>query len=170
MVEDSIQRPVSWRPGNLWFWVALVVLVCFFEVVSLVRLNLREPRVPDNEPIPGEAEVLQDQAIRVADPDGFRTKATLDLPDGGRLEFRYGPINDSGVQLRRLGRRGGDVLWEQECAPLGVGHSEYQHDVFVQVEGRTLKVISRGSQGTLFERLDLDSGRRLARSVRKDRQ
>ena len=58
-------------------------------------------------------------------------------------------------------------MWEQHCAPLGVDHSKYKHEVVVHIEGRTAKVISRGSYGAFVERLDLDSGRRLARSVRK---
>ena len=121
---------------------------------------------PDNECVPSEDEPLRDDAIHASI---FRrqTKATLKLADGGVLEFRFGPISDSGVNLRRLNPQGGRVLWERHCVSLGVMHSEYVHDVFVHIEGRTAKVISRGSSGTFVERLDLDSGRRLARSVRR---
>jgi hypothetical protein len=83
------------------------------------------------------------------------------------LEFRYCATADSGVYLRRLDHEVGSVLWEQAIAPLGVGHSEYLHDVFVWVEGTTVKVVSRGYGGTFVERLDFESGRSLARSARK---
>jgi hypothetical protein len=123
--------------------------------------------VSDNERIPNDGEKLQDLAERVPDPDWFRTKATLKIAGGGHLVFRYGRMSDSGVELQRLDARGG-TLWVQSCAPVGVCHSEYYHDVFAHVEGNTIKIISRGSYGTFVERIDLHSGRRIARSVRKE--
>jgi hypothetical protein len=127
-----------------------------------------EQTLADNEVVPGEADELRDQAVRVEVPDTREIIATLRLGDGGLLEFRYGPINDSGVKLRRIAPDGKVVVWTQYCPPLGVAHSEYLHEVFVHIEGRTARVISRGSYGTFAERLELDSGTRVARSVRKD--
>ena len=164
MGEAPLQSPELPRMGRRW--VALFGLVLLLALAA----GAWQFRVTDTEQIPGDTEVLSDQAIRVKHPDEFQTKATLDLPDGGVLEFRYGPISDSGVHLRRYDRQGGCVLWERGCAPLGVLHSEYEHQVFVQIEGQTAKVISRGSYGTFVERLDLASGRSLARSVRKTSQ
>src|SRR5262249_57069 len=99
--------------------------------------------------------------------DVFQTKATLKLLDGGLLEFCYCPISDSGAEVRKIDPDGKTVLWQQHCPPLDVCHSEYRHEVFIHIEGRTARVISRGSSGRFVERLDLDSGRRPARSVRK---
>jgi hypothetical protein len=168
MVEPAIRLPVHRWPGIRLICAAAVSLGCLFVLGDVSELAPREVPLPDTERIPGEAEVLQDQAIRV--DDRFGTKATLKLPDGGVLEFRYSPIADSGVDLRKLDQRDTSTRWEQQCPPLGVAHTEYEHDVFVQVEGETLRVISRGSQGTFAERLDLQSGRRLARSVRMDKE
>lgn len=170
MVEAPLQPPELPRMGRRWRWVALFGLVLSLALAAGAWLGPWKLRVTDSEQIPGDTEVLSDRAIRVKDPDAFQTKATLDLPGGGVLEFRYGPISDSGVHLRRYDRQGGGVLWERECAPLGVPHSEYEHLVVVQIEGQTAKVISRGSSGTFVERLDLASGRSLARSVRKAAQ
>jgi hypothetical protein len=157
---------MSWRTLR----VSLLVVVPVAVVAHLVCFDPLELRVTDKERIPGDTETLSDEAVRVKDPDGFTTKATLGLPDGGLLEFSYCPIGDSGVQVRRLDRPGGSVVWEQECDPLGVCHSKYKHEVVVHIEGRTARIISRGSYGAFVERLDLDSGRSLARSVRKSEQ
>lgn len=165
MVNDSLQPSASSRTRRQRLLVASI-LCLLFGTAFLGWFSPWTIRVTDNERVPGETEELKDDAIRVKDPDNFGTKGSLNLPDGGLLEFRYGPINDSGVELRRLDR-GGNVLWEQGCVPLGVRHSKYRHDVFVQIEGLTVKVVSRGSYGTFVERLDLDSGNRLARSERR---
>jgi hypothetical protein len=156
--------------GRRWPWAVLFGLLLSLALVPGTWLGPWNFRATDGEQIPGDTEVLSDRAIRVNDPNDVHTKATLDLPDGGLLEFRYCTIADSGVHLRRYDRQGGCVLWERECARLGVLHSEYEHQVVIQIEGQTAKVTSRGSSGTFVERLDLASGRSLARSVRKAAQ
>jgi hypothetical protein len=94
MVENdptSSGARMGWRRLRMPLFVlgvALVVgLLTGFD--SLVFL------VTGKERVPGETEILSDHAVRVKDPDVFQTKATLNLPDGGILEFRYGPISDS---------------------------------------------------------------------------
>ena len=176
MVQDPVQIPPLARTRRLWLLFVLGLFGVLAGVALLVWLGPRGTQgggvetLADNEVVPAEAEELRDQAIRVEVPDTREIKATLKLSDGGFLEFRYGPINDSGVELRRIAPDGKVVVWTQYCPSLGVAHSEYLHEVFVHIEGRTARVISRGSYGTFVERLDLDSGRRLARSVRKDNQ
>jgi hypothetical protein len=165
MDELSIQLPPSRR--RPWLWALATCAAVILSMMAFLWIDPLEHRVADNERVPKNGEELQDMAERVRDPDAFQTKATLKIADGGHLVFRYGPISDSGVQLRRLDPEG-RTIWEQNCAPLGVGHSEYYHDVFAHIEGNTIKVISRGSYGTFVERLDLDSGKRIARSVRKE--
>lgn len=121
----------------------------------------------EDSPIPGTADRIPDGATRVADPDvelPVDVKATLKLSDGGVLEFRYSLISDSGVQLRRLNRQG-SIVWTQNCTGLGVMHSEYYQDVFVYAEGDTLRVVSWGSRGKFVERLALNSGKSLSRSI-----
>jgi RNA polymerase sigma factor (sigma-70 family) len=86
-----------------------------------------------------------------------------ELPGGDLLAFRHGRINDSGVDLIRLKPGAGQVVWKAHCAGLGVAHSEYEHEVRVAIERRTIRVTSRGSQGTFVELLDLRSGRQLER-------
>jgi hypothetical protein len=86
---------------------------------------------------------------------------------GDLVAFLYGRISDSGVQLVCLNGETGKVVWRAECAPLGVGHSQYSHDAEVKVEGNRLRVTSRGSSGTFVELLDLQTGKRLKRTVSK---
>jgi hypothetical protein len=167
MVEYRVQLAQAQRMGWRRRRLSLFVLPLAFVVACVVWFEPWRILMPEGERVPDDSEVLSDQAIRLEESDVFQTAAVLTLADGGLLEFRYGPISDSGVHLRRLDRQDGGVVWEQRCPGLGVGHSEYEHRVVVQIEGRTARVISRGSYGAFVERLDLDSGKRLARSVRK---
>jgi hypothetical protein len=92
---------------------------------------------------------------------------TLKLSDGGFLGFRYSPISDSGVHLSRLDRQG-KIIWEQYCDRLLSGtvlHSEYYQEVFVYLEGETIRVVSQAGNAKFVERLALNSGKRLSRSV-----
>jgi hypothetical protein len=110
------------------------------------------------------ADILVEDVIIPGVTDRISEGGTLRLSDGGFLGFRYSPISDSGVKLQRLNRQGG-IVWEQYCDGLGVMHSEYYQDVFVYVEGDTLRVVSWGSRGKFVERLALNSGKRLSRSI-----
>ncbi len=160
--HDVWARLPRWQRVPRYFVVVPALCLVGFLLWDPYELLLR-----DNERIPEDGEKLTDLANRQPDPDVFQTKGTLDLPDGGVLEFRYRQHTDSGVELQRYDRDG-DLVWEQRCAGLGVTfHKSYMNCVFVWVEGGTIKVVSRGSFGTFVERLSLSSGRRLARSVRK---
>jgi hypothetical protein len=166
-VVESVNPP-SPSPHRVWLGirVILVALVATLVAALLVWSARLVHRGIVGERIPDDAEVLSDEAVRVDDTP-FITKASLALPGGGVLQFEYGPISDSGVKLRRLDLPGGVTVWEQACDCVGVDHSKYRHEVVVHLEGNTAKVISRGSYGAFVERLDLDTGRSLARSVRK---
>jgi outer membrane protein assembly factor BamB len=92
----------------------------------------------------------------------------VELKGGDLLAFRYGCIRDSGVDLLRLNPTTGKAVWRAWCAGLGVGHSEYSHHATVAVEGETLRVTSRGSDGTFVEFLNLTTGKRHKRIVQKN--
>jgi hypothetical protein len=167
--ERNTQRPEEPQPNWLRLRMRLFMLVVALATTLLVwfaRLDIFEA---PNERLPNETEVLSDEAVRVAELDGRQTKATLLLPDGGLLEFQYRRFSDSGVKARRLDRPGGNVVWQQECDSVGVCHSEYYHEVAVHIEGRTVRIVSRGSYGAFVERLDIESGTSLVR-VRKSVQ
>lgn len=73
-------------------------------------------------------------------------------------------FSDSGVQVMRLRPQAGEQVWQADCDPLGVGHSAYQHEAKVEItDGKYLKVMSKGSEGSFVELLDLGSGRHLSR-------
>jgi hypothetical protein len=82
------------------------------------------------------------------------------------LEVRYCKSADSGAVLVLRDQPGGPAVWETDCAPIGVVHSEYEHEVTARVEGPVVWVTSRGSAGTFVEQIDLASGSRLSRTVR----
>lgn len=155
--DDIWARVPRWQRVP-WYYVAVPAL-CLVGILLSVR---------DSERIPDDAEELTDLAKREKDPrDWAYTKGTLPVEDGGVLVFYYSPLSDSGVDLQRLGPDG-RIIWEQRCDPIAVKwHSSYLHRVSVFVEGRTIRVVSRGSHGAFVERLSLRSGQRLARSVRK---
>jgi outer membrane protein assembly factor BamB len=89
------------------------------------------------------------------------------LAGGDVVAYLYGRINDSGVQVLRLDPRTGRKMWEGQCRPLGVTHSEYDHRAVVEVSGGRLLVTSRGSGGTFVEALDAQTGHSVARRVIK---
>ena len=76
----------------------------------------------------------------------------------------YGAIHDSGVELVRL-RRDGSEVWHSCAAPLGVGHSEYEHFAYIEVRGDELLVASEGSYGAFLEQLAVRTGTREKRCV-----
>jgi hypothetical protein len=103
---------------------------------------------------------------RPADPAPFWTETSLPVASGGVLEVGYCRAADSGAVLVLRDRPGGRALWEGDCAPLGVAHSEYEHEVTVRVEGPVVWVTSRGSAGTFVEEIELSSGTCLSRVAR----
>jgi hypothetical protein len=86
------------------------------------------------------------------------------LPNGDLVVFLYELIADSGISVMRLNPESGKTLWSARCAPLGVSHSRYIHQVELAVTKDLVKVTSRGSAGTFIEVLDLGSGRQLGRT------
>ena len=54
----------------------------------------------------------------------------------------------------------GATKWETKVAGLGVGHSEYMHVAYLDVQGPKVFVVRQGSGGSFFERVDLASGTR----------
>jgi hypothetical protein len=87
----------------------------------------------------------------------------LKLSERGVVEYWYNQSSDSGVTLVRK-TAAGKELWRATCAPLGVSHFRYRHEVVVQREGDRLRVTSRGSLGTFVEVLELASGKRIERT------
>lgn len=85
--------------------------------------------------------------------------AVAELPGGDFVLAQYGTINDSGVDLVRL-RRDGSEVWHSCAAPLGVGHSEYEHFAYLEVRGDELLVASEGSYGAFLEQLAVRTGTR----------
>src|SRR5688572_17272236 len=69
-----------------------------------------------------------------------------------RLDFRYGPIRDSGVELELT--VGDKIVWREYVEPLYVSHSKYNHKVFVRVEDGKIYVTSVGAR-RIFEVRDL---------------
>jgi outer membrane protein assembly factor BamB len=91
----------------------------------------------------------------------------ISLPGGDVVAFRYGVIEDSGVQVLRFRPADGSVPWNRLCDGLGVPHSMYRHKATAAIERDTVLVISRGSGGNFTEQLDLSSGRQLRRAVHR---
>jgi hypothetical protein len=90
--------------------------------------------------------------------------ALAELPGGDFVLANYGAIDDSGVDLVRL-RRDGSEVWHSCAAPLGVGHSEYEHFAYIEVRGDALLVASEGSYGAFLEQLAVRTGTREKRCV-----
>ena len=86
---------------------------------------------------------------------------------GDVILANYGRIDDSGVDVTRIRVRDGVVVWHTEVRGLGVDHSEYQHTAYVDVQGANLYVVSQGSGGSFFERLDTATGKSEARVTMK---
>ncbi|HET9993724.1 MAG TPA: PQQ-binding-like beta-propeller repeat protein, partial [Kofleriaceae bacterium] len=58
----------------------------------------------------------------------------VELPGGDFVLASFDTVSDSGVSLVRL-RRDGSEVWQSCAAPLGVGHSEYEHFAYLEVRG-----------------------------------
>jgi len=66
----------------------------------------------------------------------------------------------------RFNPKGGNIVWSEKCAPLGVDHFKYHHRATVVIKGERVRVTSRASGGSFVELLDLKTGKRLARATR----
>jgi hypothetical protein len=104
-------------------------------------------------------------AVPWASPEPLPGGRLLEVGPDEFVAYVYCPIADSGVQLVRFDVATGKVAWRAQCAPLGVDHSKYRHDVTVAVAGDRLRVTSKGSSGTFVEELDLQTGKQLKRTV-----
>ena len=100
------------------------------------------------------------------DPEWIVGGGLVEVRGGDLLAFLYSEAADSGVQLMRL-NAAGKVVWRRYCRGLGVAHSEYSHHAKVAVEGNSVCVTSKGSEGTFVELLDLQTGKQLKRTVSK---
>jgi hypothetical protein len=103
---------------------------------------------------------------------GFRERfvagsGVVTLPGGDLLAFNYGRISDSGVELARIRPDDGAELWRAHAAALGVAHSVYQHEAYVELRGKDLVVVSQGAYGDFVEVRDASTGASLARHVVK---
>jgi len=74
-------------------------------------------------------------------------------------ERRY----DSAVRISRINMRTGEIVWNVACEPLRVPHSRYSQDVYVELRGDKLIVVSQGSSGSFVEVLSVKDGRHLDR-------
>jgi hypothetical protein len=90
--------------------------------------------------------------------------AFAELPGGDFVLASYGTSSDSGVDLVRL-RPDGSEVWHSCAAPLGVGHSEYEHFAYLEVRGDALLVASEGTYGAFLEQLAVRTGTREKRCV-----
>jgi len=87
----------------------------------------------------------------------FWHSQSLPLRSGDLLVYGYGPISDSGIELRRLRIADGKVLWTARCASLRVAHSQYLQMVVLREVDNDLLVLSRGARD-FFEVRDLSTG------------
>ncbi|MEZ5992765.1 MAG: hypothetical protein R3E76_10480 [Planctomycetota bacterium] len=65
--------------------------------------------------------------------------------------------------MKRLALKTGKVEWSHGCDALGVGHSEYLHDVYLELRDDKLVVVSQASGGWWIEVLATVDGKRLHR-------
>jgi hypothetical protein len=79
-----------------------------------------------------------------------------------RLNIRYSPLADRGVELERTTNN--VVAWRTHVRPLGVIHSKYHHDVSVRIESDKILVTSIGAQ-RIFEVRALKTGALITRKV-----
>ena len=110
-----------------------------FLVVTSKRVAFLGPGGETRREVAGFAE---DDFVQGAD--------IVPLDGGDLLVVTYCRISDSGVGLLRLDPALG-VVWRTRAKALGVAHSEYLHQAYVEARGATLVVVSVGSYGTFIE-------------------
>jgi outer membrane protein assembly factor BamB len=75
----------------------------------------------------------------------------------------WGPISDSGVEVRRVSAKTGEAAWTAKCDPVGVSHSKYHHLAYIERRGDRLIVVSQGSYGWFIEVLNTADGKQVHR-------
>jgi len=109
------------------------------------------------------------QYIDLAAIEARKEQATFDAyrEDPGqmdRLYIRYSPLADSGVELERVTH--GQVAWRIYADSMKTNfHTEYDHEVFLRVEGGIVFLASEGSAGTFEEERRVDTGELITRTV-----
>jgi len=93
------------------------------------------------------------------------TKSSIELGTAGgdKLQWRFDPASDSGVELERISKD--KVVWRSHVLPLGVEHSKYHHSVTVKIEDEKVMLTSTGA-ATIDEVIDLGTGRQISREVK----
>jgi len=86
------------------------------------------------------------------------------------LLFGYGAISDSGVELVRFRPDDGKEIYRVHKRGAGVGHSEYEHTVWVRLRNGHLEIVSYGSYATWIEVASPDTGATLHRWVQRKTQ
>jgi hypothetical protein len=86
----------------------------------------------------------------------------INLKSSERLNIRYCPIADSGVELELVA--GSTVLWRERVQALGISHYDYRHDVSVRIEDGKIHVTSTGAK-KIHEIRDLKTGRQISRQI-----
>lgn len=91
------------------------------------------------------------------------------LNGGDWLVYRYGTHSDSGVMVYRMDAVMTKERWRAECKCLGVPHSKYYHRADVEIKNNEAiinSVANNGHGGKFEERLDLATGKSLARTTK----
>lgn len=94
--------------------------------------------------------------------DGIFVRAEyVDLSTSLRVNLRYSPIADVGVEIEML--RSGRHLWNAYVEGLGTAHSAYEHSVECLLDNGDLVIRSKGSSGEVIERRNLRTGKLIDR-------
>lgn len=88
----------------------------------------------------------------------------IDVGKNDRVYARFSAISDSGAEVERVAN--GKIVWRIRCKPLGVAHSIYSHQVRLKKSGNQIVVTSHGSGGVFLDRLDLEKGKLVERTVK----
>jgi hypothetical protein len=100
--------------------------------------------------------------------DGMFARAEyVDLSPSMRLNLKYSPIGDDGIEIEMLLNR--RYLWDAYVERLGTAHSSYSHSVECLLYYGDLVVRSKGISGEVYERRNLQTGALLNRVVTPNR-
>ncbi len=100
--------------------------------------------------------------------DGMFARAEyVDLSPSMRLNLKYSPIGDDGIEIEMLLNR--RYLWDAYVERLGTAHSSYSHSVECLLYDGDLVVRSKGTSGEVYERRNPQTGVLLNRVVTPNR-